>query len=124
MPEFVATNAALSAVQTELAAARDAAQVFKPEPQYAFACCQECWLSCLNVLVPTPKREISTLNMTSQAEKKALEAEVRRLTMIISEMQNGGESGDKDNMATENEYEHRFTTSEDILKGLQEKDVS
>ncbi len=29
MPEFVATNAALSAVQTELAAARDAAQVFK-----------------------------------------------------------------------------------------------
>ncbi len=84
-------------------------------------------MPCLNVLVPTPKREISNLNMTSQAEKKALEAEARRLTMIISEMQNGeggGESGDKDNMATGNEYEHRFTTSEDILKGLQEKDVS
>ncbi len=30
MPEFVATNAALSAVQTELAATRDAAQVVPP----------------------------------------------------------------------------------------------
>ncbi len=74
-------------------------------------------------LIP-PKREISDLSVTSQAEKKSLEAEARRLMMIINELKNGGESGDKDNVATENDYELRLTTSEDILKGLQEKDVS
>ncbi len=73
-----------------------------------------------------PKREISKLTMTAQAEKEALEAEARRMTMLISEMQNGGgESGVKDGTATGNESEHRLPeTSEDILRALQEKDVS
>ncbi len=64
----------------------------------------------------------------SQAEKKALEAEARRLTMLISEMQSGGggeTSINKDGMADGDACAyHHSATSEDILKALQEKDVS
>ncbi len=65
--------------------------------------------------------------MTAKAEKETMETETRRMAMLINEMRNGGgESGVQDDgKASVNESQHRLpATSEDILKALEEKDVS